>query len=145
MATASVLNADRPMADLNTTPLIDVLLVLLILFIITIPPATHVVDVDLPVPGKSQAPIRPQVNMLSVTPAGAVTWNGETVSQGELAALLQQVAVMKPAPEVRFVPESAAPYGVTAQVLRLIRATGVMGFGFVGTEQYAGFGKQPGQ
>lgn len=143
MATAPELPADRPMADLNTTPLIDVLLVLLILFIITIPPATHVVDVDLPAPDTSRTRIKPEVNMLSVTPTGTVTWNGETVSQGELASLLQRVAVTKPAPEVRFVPESAAPYGVTAQVLRLIRATGVMGFGFVGTEQYGDFGKQP--
>ncbi len=145
MATAPELPVDRPMADLNTTPLIDVLLVLLILFIITIPPATHVVDVDLPGPEKTQTTIRPQVNMLSVTINGAVTWNGDTVSQGELVTLLQKVAATKPAPEVRFVPESAAPYGVTAQVLRLIRATGVLGFGFVGTEQYAGFGKQPGR
>lgn len=143
MATAPELPVDRPMADLNTTPLIDVLLVLLILFIITIPAATHVVDVDLPAPDKTQTAIRPQVNMLSVTANGNVTWNGETVSQGELAGLLQRVAATKPAPEVRFVPESSAPYGVTAQVLRLIRATGVLGFGFVGTEQYAGFGKQP--
>jgi biopolymer transport protein ExbD len=143
MATAPELPVDRPMADLNTTPLIDVLLVLLILFIITIPAATHVIDVELPAPGKSQTAIKPEVNMLSVTPSGAITWNGVTVSQGELAKVLQRVAEMKPAPEVRFIPEGAAPYGVTAQVLRLVRATGVLGFGFVGTEQYAGFDKQP--
>ncbi|MCW1401967.1 biopolymer transporter ExbD [Novosphingobium sp. MW5] len=145
MATATEVTRNRPMADLNTTPLIDVLLVLLILFIITIPPATHEIEMDLPAPGKSLPTIRPEVNLLSVTANGAIVWNGEAVSEGELVAVLQRVAETRPAPEVRFTPESAAPYGVTARVLRNIRASGVLGFGFVGTEQYAGFGKQAGR
>ena len=145
MATAPEAPRNRPMADLNTTPLIDVLLVLLILFIITIPPATHEIEMDLPAPTESRSSIRPEVNLLSVTDSGAILWNGEAVSEGQLADVLQRVAVTKPAPEVRFTPDSAAPYGATARVMRLIRASGVMGFGFVGTEQYAGFGKQAGR
>ena len=67
-----------PMMDMNTTPLIDVMLVLLIMFIITIPPQTHAVKVDLPIndPNAVKPPVDPQKNTVFIDPTGTVTWNG---------------------------------------------------------------------
>ncbi|MFM5929992.1 MAG: ExbD/TolR family protein [Novosphingobium sp.] len=145
MATAPMTEDGRPLAELNTTPLIDVLLVLLILFVITIPPASHVVDVDLPAPDHGSKAIQRDHNLLVVTADGRSLWNGQPVTHAELAGLLGRVTRMSPEPETRFVPDAAAPYGATAEVLRTIRAAGVAGFGFVGTERYGNFGKQPGK
>jgi biopolymer transport protein ExbD len=131
-----------PMMEMNMTPLIDVLLVLLIMFIITIPVATHSVDIDLPTPAPAtEIIVEPVKNKLVLTANNEILWNGNSISQGQLVTLLQQSKAIQPEPELQFEPEARASYELSAQVLNLIKASGVTKFGFVGTEQYRVFGK----
>ena len=131
-----------PMMDMNTTPLIDVMLVLLIMFIITIPVATHSVDIDLPQPNDNQnlPDVDPVKNKLVLTQTDDILWNGETVSDGQLVQLLQDTLAFDVEPELQFEPEAQASYDVSAKVLNIIKASGVSKFGFVGNEQYRQFG-----
>ena len=131
-----------PMMDMNMTPLIDVLLVLLIMFIITIPVATHSVDIDLPAPSDAppDIPIDPIKNKLVLTTDNRILWNAEPVSQGQLVTLLQESLAIKPEPELQFEPEADASYDLSARVLNIIKASGVTKFGFVGNEKYRTFG-----
>ena len=132
----------EPMIDMNMTPLIDVLLVLLIMFIITIPVATHSVDIDLPQgdPPPTDIDIDPVKNKLVLSQDGLILWNGDPISQGQLVTLLQETTLMNPEPELQFEPEALASYDLTAKVLQVIKSTGVTKFGFVGNEQYRSFG-----
>jgi biopolymer transport protein ExbD len=131
-----------PMMEMNMTPLIDVLLVLLIMFIITIPVATHSVDIDLPTPAPAtEIIVEPVKNKLVLTANNEILWNGNSISQGQLVTLLQQSKAIQPEPELQFEPEARASYELSAQVLNLIKASGVTKFGFVGNEQYRVFGK----
>jgi biopolymer transport protein ExbD len=138
----------EPMMDINTTPLIDVMLVLLIMFIITIPVATHSVDIDLPPPNPPETPpppVNPIKNKLSITWDNQIVWQpgatggGIPVTQSQLVATLEQTKGLVPEPELQFQPEPQASYDLSARVLRIIKATGVTKFGFVGNEQYSEF------
>jgi len=135
-----------PMMDMNTTPLIDVMLVLLIMFIITIPVATHSVNIDLPSPNPPPTDVHvdPIKNKVVLTYDNKVLWNGQPVNNGQFVALLQQTLQIKPEPELQFQPESGAGYELSAAALNIIKASGVTKFGFVGNEQYSEFGKAPG-
>ena len=137
---------NEPMMEMNTTPLIDVMLVLLIMFIITIPVATHSVDIDLPppTPPDTPPPINPVRNKVTITPQGAIMWNTTSVSGGELRSLLQQTRAMDPEPELQFQPDASASYDLSAKVLDIIKASKVTKFGFVGNELYSEFGKAKG-
>ena len=98
----------EPMMEINTTPLIDVMLVLLIMFIITIPPQTHAVKVDLPTNQPNQPPpVNPVRNKIVITPEGTVLWNGNPVNEVTLAAFLAQTRTMNPEPELHFPARSA--------------------------------------
>lgn len=133
----------EPMMDMNMTPLIDVLLVLLIMFIITIPVATHSVDIDLPQgnPPPQDVVIDPVKNKLILTTQDAILWNGTPVTEGQLVTLLNETTGMNPEPELQFEPEALASYEITARVLNDIKSSGVTKFGFVGNEKYRQFGK----
>ncbi len=133
----------EPMIDMNMTPLIDVLLVLLIMFIITIPVATHSVDIDLPQDNSNTPPpdIDPVKNKLVLSSADQILWNGETISQGQLVTLLQESTRMAVEPELQFEPEAQASYDLAAKVLQIIKGSGVTKFGFVGNEKYRVFSK----
>lgn len=132
----------EPMMDMNMTPLIDVLLVLLIMFIITIPVATHSVDIDLPQPTNEPPPlIDPIKNKLVLTPQDQILWNGTAISEGQLVSTLQQTTQMAVEPELQFEPEALASYALSARVLQSIKASGVTKFGFVGNDKYRDFGK----
>lgn len=132
----------EPMMDMNMTPLIDVLLVLLIMFIITIPVATHSVDIDLPQPTNAPPPtVEPTKNKLVLTPNDQILWNGTPISEGQLVQALQTSTQMNPEPELQFEPEALASYELSAKVLQIIKSSGVTKFGFVGNDKYRDFGK----
>lgn len=131
----------EPMIDMNMTPLIDVLLVLLIMFIITIPVATHSVDIDLPQGDSppSDIDIDPVKNKLVLTAADQILWNGDPVNQGQLVTILAETTTMAVEPELQFEPEALASYDLSAKVLQTIKLSGVTKFGFVGNEKYRQF------
>jgi biopolymer transport protein ExbD len=131
---------DEPMMDINTTPLIDVLLVLLIMFIITIPIQNHAVKLDLPQPNPDQVdpPVDPVKNKIVVTTAGAVLWNGTPVNLTQLRQYLDVTQQMNPIPELHLQPEPTARYELVNQVLVITKQAGVVKMGFVGNEQFAG-------
>ncbi|MFN4020450.1 MAG: ExbD/TolR family protein [Erythrobacter sp.] len=133
----------EPMMDMNMTPLIDVLLVLLIMFIITIPVATHSVDIDLPQgnPPPQDIVVDPVKNKLILTQADQILWNGTPVDSGQLVTLLSETTRMSVEPELQFEPEPLASYDISAKVLQIIKSSGVTKFGFVGNEKYRQFGK----
>ena len=134
----------EPMMEMNTTPLIDVMLVLLIMFIITIPVATHSIDIDLPVatpPTDTPPPIDPIKNKIVLTQDSKILWNGVQIDQNGLVNSLQATTRMATEPELQFQPEPEASYELSAQVLQVIKAANVTKFGFVGNEQFANFGK----
>jgi biopolymer transport protein ExbD len=135
-----------PMMEMNTTPLIDVMLVLLIMFIITIPVATHAVNIDLPAPvdNPSNPPVDPVKNKVVLTTDNQILWNGNVIQQGQLVSLLQEGMKMPVEPELQFEPEASASYDLSARVLNIIKGSGVTKFGFVGNERYASFNKAAG-
>jgi biopolymer transport protein ExbD len=132
-------DSSAPIGDMNTTPLIDVMLVLLVMFIITIPIQTHAVKIDLPVPPTDNVPppVDPIKNKIYITPAGVVTWNGAPVNFTQLAQRLDESKLIEPAPELQFEPDPYARYVVVDSVLALIKRAEVGGMGFVGNERYA--------
>ena len=127
-----------PMMEMNMTPLIDVLLVLLIMFIITIPIQTHAVKVDLPVnsPNPPQNPVNPEKNKISIDPAGVIAWNGAPVDEVTLRQYLDQSAGMTPEPELHFQPDPQARYEVVDRTLAVIKRSAITKLGFIGNEQY---------
>jgi biopolymer transport protein ExbD len=125
------------MMDMNTTPLIDVMLVLLIMFIITIPVQTHAVKIDLPVPTDSQSNVDPEKNKVMIDPAGTITWNGSPVDLAQLANYLEQTKALPVEPELQVQPDPYARYIVVDNVMAVIKRSGVGKLGFVGNEQYA--------
>jgi biopolymer transport protein ExbD len=133
-----------PMMEMNTTPLIDVMLVLLIMFIITIPVATHSVNIDLPAPNPNPPPVTidPVKNKLVLTAQNIILWNGAAIKEGDLVTFLEATKAMNPEPELQFQPEEYASYTIANRLLRIITASKVTKFGFVGNENFATFGKQ---
>ena len=129
----------EPMMDINTTPLIDVMLVLLIMFIITIPVQTHAVKLDLPqsVPNQTPPLVDPIKNKVNINPAGTVFWNGSPVDLKTLKSYLQQTTQMDPEPELHLEPDANARYVVVDQVLAVAKQSQVTKMGFVGNERYA--------
>lgn len=140
MATAALTSSNKarsqdPMVELNTTPLIDIMLVLLIMFIITIPPQSHQVAVKLPAAtaGLFVAKLKNEVG-LDVN--GQARWNGTAVSDDQLRALLGEAAAMATQPEIHFRPDPAARYERVDAVMAIAAKSGVSHFGFVGNEGY---------
>ena len=138
MQTVSDNSEGEPMMDINTTPLIDVMLVLLIMFIITIPIQTHAVKLDLPQndPTNVPPPIDPIKNKIVVTQAGAILWNGSPVDQTQLRQFLDVTQQMDPVPELHLQPEPEARYELVDEVLAVTKRANVTKMGFVGNEAY---------
>jgi len=133
-----------PMMEMNTTPLIDVMLCLLIMFIMSIPVATHSIDIDLPVatpPTDTPPPVDPIKNKVVLTADDKIMWNGTPIGGPQLMDLLQQSLAYEVEPELQYQPEPNASYELSAKVLQIIKASKVTKFGFVGNEQFSEFGK----
>lgn len=128
----------EPMMEMNTTPLIDVMLVLLIMFIITIPIQTHAVKVDLPQSSQPQPvqPVEPEKNKVYIDAQGQVYWNSAPIDDVTLRQYLDQTLQMSPEPELHFQPDPQARYDVVDRVLAIIKRANVNKLGFVGNEQY---------
>lgn len=142
MAMSGGADDGQPMMEMNTTPLIDVMLVLLIMLIFTLPVATHSVDIDLPTPSNVPTEnVDPVKNKIVLTPDDVILWNGTPITDNQLVANLQQTLTFAVEPELQYEPESEASYDLAAKVLNIIKASGVTKFGFVGNEKYRVFGK----
>ena len=128
----------EPMMEMNTTPLIDVMLVLLIMFIITIPPQTHAVKVDLPQNNQQNnpPPIDPQKNTVSIAPDNTVSWNGVPVDEVTLRQYLDATKAIQPEPELHFEPDRIARYEQVDKTLAVIKRSNVGKLGFIGNERY---------
>ena len=128
----------EPMMDINTTPLIDVMLVLLIMLIVTIPPQTHAVKLDLPVNQVNQPPppIDPVKNVVSVNAQDQVLWNGVPVTMEQLRQYLDTTQQMNPIPELHLQPDATARYEIVDEVLAVTKKAHVQKMGFVGNEYY---------
>ena len=130
----------EPMMDINTTPLIDVMLVLLIMFIITIPIQTHAVKMNMPVPNNAAPPPRPpEIIRVDVDFDGTVGWNGEVIQAGDrntIEARLQAVAAQADQPEVHLRPNKLVVYKHVAMILATAQRLGVTKIGIVGNDQF---------
>jgi len=138
MQTTSDNESGEPMLDINTTPLIDVMLVLLIMFIITIPIQTHAVKLDLPVNQQNNPPppIEPIKNTVGITAQNQITWNGTPISKDQLRQYLDVTQQMNPIPELHLQPDATARYELVDEVLAVTKQAHVQKMGFVGNEYY---------
>jgi biopolymer transport protein ExbD len=143
MAMSTSQSDGEPIMELNTTPLIDVMLVLLVMFIITIPIQTHAVKINLPVNNPDPPPIvvKPDFNVVSVNLQNQVTWNGGPVDLVTLRTYLDQTKTMTPEPELHVQPDPYARYGKVDEMLAVVKRSEVTKVGFVGNEQFANFSK----
>lgn len=122
---------DDVVSDINMVPLIDVMLVLLIIFILTVPVLTHVVKLDLPRAENQPNRVPPQTVNLSVTTDGGVFWNDERVDEAGLDQRLSSAARQEPQPEVFIRGDRAVPYERVAKVMAAVQRAGVLKLGFV--------------
>jgi biopolymer transport protein ExbD len=124
--------------DINTTPLIDVMLVLLIMFITTIPIQTHAVKMNMPVPSKNAPPPKPpEIIRIDVDFDGTIGWNGEVIPNRQaLEAKLQAVSALPDQPEVHLRPNKLVTYKVVAMIMASAQRLGVTKIGIVGNEQF---------
>ena len=137
MQTTGDNTAGEPMLDINVTPLIDVMLVLLIMFIITLPIQTHAVKLDLPQnTNQPPPPIQPLKNTVGVTNQNVITWNGNPVSMDQLRTYLEVTQQMNPIPELHLQPDATARYELVDEVLAITKKAHVQKMGFVGNEYY---------
>lgn len=130
--------AGRPMSAMNITPLIDVMLVLLIMFIMVIPLATHAVQIPLATGPATKAIL--DTNIVHIDESDRLFWNGQGVSQEELLNQLAATAASPEEPVVRFEPARLASYNTSAKTIALIKDSGVTKFAFGGNEKYRQFG-----
>lgn len=122
---------DEVMNEINMTPLVDVMLVLLIIFIITVPVMKHAVSVDLPRATNQLELIKPETVRLSVAADGSYFWNGEPIDDGVLESNLQAEATKEPQPELHINGDQAVRYERVAQALAAAQRSGVRKIGFV--------------
>ncbi|MBX3637089.1 MAG: biopolymer transporter ExbD [Rubrivivax sp.] len=128
------------MVDINTTPLIDVMLVLLIMFIVTIPIQTHAVKMNMPVPNNAAPPpVPPEIVRIDVDFDGTIGWNGEVIEAGDRAAIEQRlyaIAQQADQPEVHLRPNKLVEYKHVAMIMATAQRLGVTKIGIVGNEQF---------
>jgi len=136
MAFSSNSGGGGPMADINVTPLVDVMLVLLIIFMITAPLMAHKVKVDLPAASLEDRPTLEQPPItLAVTANGKVYWNDEEVTTDMLEARLAVLAQRTPQPQVDIRADNVTRYAIISDVTRKVRLAGIRKVGFVSTPE----------
>jgi biopolymer transport protein ExbD len=116
---------DRPMAEINMTPLVDVMLVLLIIFMVTAPLFTHAVRIDLPRARSAPSADKPQVVTLSIDSTGTLRWNDETVDEAALTERLSAAAARDPQPEMHLRADRDARYEPIARLLSQVQRAGL--------------------
>ncbi|CAN5381631.1 N/A [soil metagenome] len=129
--------SDEPMMDITTTPLIDVMLVLLIMLIITIPIQLHAVNLNMPSGNPPPSDVKPEVLRIDIDERSTVLWNGEAV--GELAEVerrFERIAAQPVQPEVHMRPDKRAKYNVVAGVMASAQRSGLTKLGIMGSEQF---------
>jgi biopolymer transport protein ExbD len=125
------------MIDINTTPLIDVMLVLLVMLIITIPIQLHAVNLNMPVGNPPPQLVKPEVVKIDIDPSSQIYWNAEVVAdRADLEEKLRVIATVDPQPELHIRPDKRAKYDVVAAVLASAQRLGVTKLGIIGSEQF---------
>jgi len=125
------------MVDINTTPLIDVMLVLLIMLIITIPIQTHAVKLNMPVGNPPPPATPPEIVTIEVDFDGTIIWNGATVAnRSELEARVLQAKAQPEQPEIHIRPNKLVPYKDVAMVMATVQRLGLTKMGLIGGEQF---------
>ncbi|NTV09472.1 MAG: biopolymer transporter ExbD [Zoogloea sp.] len=120
-----------PMSEINTTPLVDVMLVLLIIFIITAPLLTHAVKIDLPAAASQANPEKPQTVSLAINDDGKLFWNDAPLADADLQARLAEAAARQPQPELHLRADRNTRYQKVAEVMSAARSAGIAKMGFV--------------
>jgi biopolymer transport protein ExbD len=120
-----------PMADINVTPMVDVMLVLLVIFIITAPLFTHAIKLDLPNAQATASPQKPETISISINGEGKVFWNNDAVALENLGPRLAQEAQKNPQPELQLRADKSTRYEVIAQVMSAAQTNGMTKLGFV--------------
>lgn len=123
--------SNQPMAEINMTPLVDVMLVLLIIFIVTAPLMTQAIKVDLPQVNAAALDQKPETVRLTVKADGQTYWNDEAVDADTLKTRLAAAAKSEPQPEVHLSADKEARYEKIADVMGASRDAGIAKFGFV--------------
>jgi biopolymer transport protein ExbD len=138
MAMSSGTTEGAPMCDINTTPLIDVMLVLIVTLIVTLPIMTHAVKLDMPPPNNQPPPeTQPEIINLDIYYDGTVSWNGQTIpTLDELEQQFQVAAAKDPQPELHLAPDSHVKYDVVAKVLASAQRNHMAKIGFVNTSEF---------
>ena len=120
-----------PMADINVTPMVDVMLVLLVIFIITAPLFTHAIKLDLPSAQSQPAPEKPETITLAINAEGKLFWNNNPVGMDQLAGRFATESQKKPLPELQLRADKSTRYEVIAQVMAAAQTNGMTKLGFV--------------
>ncbi len=130
----------RPMGDMNVTPFIDVLLVLIIMLIMVVPVATHNTEVDLPGP-EFEGVANPVANTVFIDSNDRLFWNGAPVTNRQLRANIAAASAMEDEPLLRFEPAAFASYDRSAKTIALIKDAGATKFAFIGNGRHKDFGR----
>jgi len=124
-------DTDEVMNEINMTPLVDVMLVLLIIFIITVPVMKHAVNIDLPRASSEPEQTKPQNIVFTVAADGSYFWNEQKIEDGELVARLAAEAAKEPQPELHIRGDKAVRYERVAKAMSAAREAGVRKIGFI--------------
>jgi biopolymer transport protein ExbD len=121
----------QPMAEINTTPMVDVMLVLLVIFIITAPLLTHAVKIDLPQAASQANQEKPDTVTLSINAEGKMFWNDTSFENAELFSRLTTEAQKTPQPELHLRAERITPYQKLAEIMSAAQSAGIVKIGFI--------------
>ena len=124
-------NQPGPMADINVTPMVDVMLVLLVIFIITAPLFTHAIKLELPNAQSQPAPEKPETITLAINGEGKLFWNNAAITRDDLTARIAVASEKKPQPELQLRADKSTRYEIIAQVMAAAQNGGMTKIGFV--------------